>query len=82
MRGGAAQKRGWNKDRRHGKRQNARKKTAEKEQKLKVTHLGNFGYTDNQVSVGRTKNLKPLFNRNMPPKPLYSVIFWLNSDCC
>ena len=30
MRGGAAQKRGWDKDRRHGKRQNARKKTAEK----------------------------------------------------
>ena len=34
---------------------------------LKFTHLGNFGYTENQVSVHSwDKNLKPLFSRNMP----------------
>ena len=53
-------------------------------------HFGNSGYTENGVSVALTKNQKPLFNRNTPPKLTFhtfrstldhsKVLYWLPSD--
>ena len=56
----------------------------------KCIHFGNLGYTENGVSVAPTKNPRPLFNRNTPPKLTFhtfrstfdhsKVLFWLPSD--
>ena len=56
----------------------------------KCIHFGNLQYTENGVSVAPTKNPRPLFNRNTPPKLTFhtfrstfdhsKVLFWLPSD--
>ena len=56
----------------------------------KCIHYRNLGYTENGVSVAPTKNPRPLFNRNTPPKLTFhtfrstfdhsKVLFWLSSD--
>ena len=56
----------------------------------KCIHFGNLRYTENGVSVAPTKNPRPLFNRNTPPKLTFhtfrstldrsKVLFWLPSD--
>ena len=56
----------------------------------KCMHLSKKQYAKKQVSIVGTKNPKPLFNRNTPPKLTFhtfrstldrsKVLFWLPSD--
>ena len=56
----------------------------------KCMHLSEKQYAKKQVSIVGTKNPKPLFNRNTPPKLTFhtfrstldrsKVLFWLPSD--